>query len=438
MVSSVTIKRAPVPGNVSGAGCRAGRSPVGAHLMRDRGRAGCGSVGAAVAHEMRSYRAAPPHVPFRANRGTRDGRTTADRHAADHLRQSARHQRLRLRRVRRARRAPGCTSCCAAWASPRSRAIAAARSRAIARAGSISWSTRRRTPSPRPSPPQHGPSACGFAIRVADGERALREVTDARRRSRSPALADTRAVAAPVIKGIGDCMLYLVTDGSDPSSPTTCRSRAPTRSDRLRPDLHRPPHPQPATSATWSKLGRLLRAPVRLPRDPLLRHQGQQDRPGVEGDDRARRRGADPAQRVHRPEVADQRVPRRSTRARASSTSPASPTTSTPRSRSDARRRASSFLDTPDTYFDVIDARIPDHGEDVARMRATTDPDRRRPGNQAAQAAADLHRDQDRPDLLRDHPAQGQRRLRRGQFPGPVREHRARPDAARGALSSVW
>lgn len=28
------------------------------------------------------------------------------------------------------------------------------------------------------------------------------------------------------------------------------------------------------------------------------------------------------------------------------------------------------FLDTPDTYFDAIDERIPDHGEDVERMRA--------------------------------------------------------------------
>ena len=28
-----------------------------------------------------------------------------------------------------------------------------------------------------------------------------------------------------------------------------------------------------------------------------------------------------------------------------------------------------SFLDTPDTYFDVIDTRIPNHGEDVERMR---------------------------------------------------------------------
>ena len=27
-----------------------------------------------------------------------------------------------------------------------------------------------------------------------------------------------------------------------------------------------------------------------------------------------------------------------------------------------------SFLHTPDTYFDVIDERVPGHGEDVARM----------------------------------------------------------------------
>jgi 4-hydroxyphenylpyruvate dioxygenase len=27
------------------------------------------------------------------------------------------------------------------------------------------------------------------------------------------------------------------------------------------------------------------------------------------------------------------------------------------------------FLDTPDTYFDVIDQRVPNHGEDVERLR---------------------------------------------------------------------
>ena len=61
----------------------------------------------------------------------------------------------------------------------------------------------------------HGPSACGFAIRVRDGADALAR-TVANGAEAMPGGADGRAVDAPAIKGIGDCMLYLVTDGSDP------------------------------------------------------------------------------------------------------------------------------------------------------------------------------------------------------------------------------
>ena len=86
------------------------------------------------------------------------------------------------------------------------------------------------------------------------------------------------------------------------------------------------------------------------------------------------------------------------------------------------------FLDTPETYYELLDRRLPNHGEDVSRLQRTafcsTAP-RRRP------AAADLHREPDRPDLLRDHPAQGQRRLRRRQLQGPVRIDRTGPDAPR-------
>jgi 4-hydroxyphenylpyruvate dioxygenase len=32
------------------------------------------------------------------------------------------------------------------------------------------------------------------------------------------------------------------------------------------------------------------------------------------------------------------------------------------------REAGVAFLDTPDTYFDVIDQRVPDHGEDVPRL----------------------------------------------------------------------
>ena len=46
------------------------------------------------------------------------------------------------------------------------------------------------------------------------------------------------------------------------------------------------------------------------------------------------------------------------------------------------------FLNTPDTYFDVIDQRIPDHGEDVPRMRKNKiliDADLNDPGKQLLQ-----------------------------------------------------
>ncbi len=56
----------------------------------------------------------------------------------------------------------------------------------------------------------HGPSACGFAIRF---QRPADEVLATVLGNGGEAIddkADTRAVDAPVVKGIGDCMLYLV------------------------------------------------------------------------------------------------------------------------------------------------------------------------------------------------------------------------------------
>ena len=59
---------------------------------------------------------------------------------------------------------------------------------------------------------QHGPCACGFAIRVRDGDEVHAEVVT-RGADDFAAKGAARAVDAPVIRGIGDCMLYLVTDG---------------------------------------------------------------------------------------------------------------------------------------------------------------------------------------------------------------------------------
>ena len=57
----------------------------------------------------------------------------------------------------------------------------------------------------------------------------------------------------------------------------------------------------------------------------------------------------------------------------------------------------------------------------------------RRGSGEGRDAAADFHDHRDRPDLLRDHPAQGQRGLRRRQLPRPVRVDRAGPDPPRSA-----
>ena len=71
--------------------------------------------------------------------------------------------------------------------------------------------------------------------------------------------------------------------------------------------------------------------------------------------------------------------------------------------------------------------RLPNHGEPVDELKKRKilldgSPVRR-------PAAADLHQDHDRADLLRDHPAQRRRRLRRGQLQGAVRIDGARPGA---------
>ncbi len=96
------------------------------------------------------------------------------------------------------------------------------------------------------------------------------------------------------------------------------------------------------------------------------------------------------------------------------------------------RQRGVAFQDTPDTYYEALaDAasrapggrRPPEEGAHPPRWRARKE----------RNAAADLHDHRDRTDLLRDHPAQGQRGLRRRQFPGAVRVDRAGPDPARRA-----
>ncbi len=72
------------------------------------------------------------------------------------------------------------------------------------------------------------------------------------------------------------------------------------------------------------------------------------------------------------------------------------------------RANGVTFQDSPETYYDMIDQRIPDHAHDVAGDAQAANPDRRLARDGRGPAAADLHREYGRSDLLRDHPAQGQ------------------------------
>ena len=90
----------------------------------------------------------------------------------------------------------------------------------------------------------------------------------------------------------------------------------------------------------------------------------------------------------------------------------------------------------PATYFEKIDARLPKHGEDVARLQRDgilIDGEGVVDGGHTKVLAANLLGQRDRADLLRVHPAQGRRWIRRRQFQGAVRVDRGRPDPARRA-----
>jgi 4-hydroxyphenylpyruvate dioxygenase len=212
----------------------------------------------------------------------------------------------------------------------------------------------------------HGPCACGFAIRVADGTAALAAVT-ARGAEAVAHRADTRAVEAPVIKGIGDCMLYLVTDGVDPYAADFVFvdgvDREPagfglTFIDHLTHNLYF------GNMAKWADyyerlfgfreiryfdikgaktglVSKAMTAPDGIVRIPL-------------------NESSDPKSQIN--EYLDQ-YHGEGIQHIACFTDDIYATVEK------MRAAGMSFLHTPDTYFDVVDQRIPGHGEDVERMR---------------------------------------------------------------------
>jgi 4-hydroxyphenylpyruvate dioxygenase len=212
---------------------------------------------------------------------------------------------------------------------------------------------------------QHGPCACGFAIRVRDGRQAFDAVV-ARGADPVAHKPDTCAVPAPIIKGIGDCMLYLVTDGASPygefeALPGVAQNPVGfglTFIDHLTHNLYfgnmekwadyyerlfgfREIRYFDIKGAKTGLVSKAMTAPDGIVRIPL-------------------NQSSDPKSQIN--EYLDQ-YHGEGIQHIACFTDNIYDTIEA------MRAQGMTFLHTPDTYYDVVDERVPNHGEDVPRMR---------------------------------------------------------------------
>ncbi len=214
----------------------------------------------------------------------------------------------------------------------------------------------------------HGPSACGFAIRFKKPAAEVLATVIGNGGEQITDKAETRAVDAPVVKGIGDCMLYLVdrygAAGSmyEDFEPIEGAEQDPagfglTFIDHLTHNLYfgnmqkwsdyyerlfnfREIRYFDIKGAKTGLVSKAMTAPdgiVRIPlnesNDPKSQINEYLDSYKGEGIQHIACFTDDIYTTVER-----------------------------------MRESGITFLDTPASYFDVIDERVPDHGEDVARL----------------------------------------------------------------------
>ena len=173
---------------------------------------------------------------------------------------------------------------------------------------------------------EHGPSACAMAFRVKDAAAAYKRCIELGAKP-----VETRVgpmeLQIPAIEGIGGSLIYLVDRYGERTIydvdfvPVQRGRRARCRRGS---HVHRSPDAQ-RRARQHEQVGRLLREAVQLPRDPLLRHRRQEDRPVQPRDDQPVRQDPHPDQRVAGRQVADRGVPAASIAAKASSTSRSAP-----------------------------------------------------------------------------------------------------------------
>jgi 4-hydroxyphenylpyruvate dioxygenase len=216
----------------------------------------------------------------------------------------------------------------------------------------------------------HGPCACGFAMRF---QRPAAEVLATVLGNGGEAISHkeaSKAVAAPVVKGIGDCMLYLVDRYGDAGSifdadyePIPGADQHPkgfglTFIDHLTHNLYF------GNMQKWSDyyerlfnfreiryfdikgvktglVSKAMTAPDGVVRIPL----NESNDPKSQINEYLNAYQGEGIQHI------------------ACFTDDIYSTIET------MRAAGVEFLDTPETYFDVIDERVPNHGEDVARLR---------------------------------------------------------------------
>ena len=215
---------------------------------------------------------------------------------------------------------------------------------------------------------QHGPSACGFAIRFQKPADEVCKVVLGNGGEAISHKAASKAVDAPVVKGIGDCMLYLVDKYGDKGSmyedylPVQGADQDPkgfglTFIDHLTHNLYfgnmqkwsdyyerlfnfREIRYFDIKGAKTGLVSKAMTAPDGIVRIPL-------------------NESSDPKSQIN--EYLDtykgegiQHI--------------ACFTDDIYETVEKMREAGIAFLDTPDTYFEVIDQRVPNHGEDVARL----------------------------------------------------------------------
>ncbi|MFC0676825.1 4-hydroxyphenylpyruvate dioxygenase [Lysobacter korlensis] len=216
----------------------------------------------------------------------------------------------------------------------------------------------------------HGPCACGFAIRFQKSSDEVCQVVLGNGGEAIDNKPETKAVDAPVVKGIGDCMLYLVDrygsagtvydadyetiEGADQNP----KGFGLTFIDHLTHNLYfgnmqkwsdyyerlfnfREIRYFDIKGAKTGLVSKAMTAPDGVVRIPL-------------------NESSDPKSQIN--EYLDaykgegiQHI--------------ACFTDDIYETIEAMREQGMEFLDTPDTYFDVIDQRIPEHGEDVERLR---------------------------------------------------------------------